>query len=407
MSQNSKIEWTDRTWNPVVGCRACSPGCAHCYAETMSNRLAAMAKKDIADGKDPGRKRGYLNVIQDGGWRGNVQTVPEALGDPLKWRSPQKVFVNSMSDLFYGDDADRRACESKGIPFEPVPFEFIDQVFAVMALTPRHTYQILTKRTGRMAEYTSDPTMPGRIYRLINDWLDDGEGGFLGKYYDEAHNVTGWRTEGDPTEPEWILPLPNVWLGTSVENQAMADKRIPELLQVPAAVRFLSCEPLLGLVDLSQYLRARQCSQCGQEWDAAACGPTHAALKNDPGIHWAIVGGESGPGARPMHPDWARSIRNQCVAAGVPFFFKQWGEWAPGENAENPSTRTEQTATWFDDRWQLGTLTPKQSEELHYEDQPALFRLGKKSAGRLLDGRTWAELPTVKTQAETISTARD
>ncbi len=381
MASNSKIEWTDRTWNPVVGCRACSPGCAHCYAEKMSNRLAAMAKKDIADGKNPGRKRRYLNVIQDGGWRGNVETVPEALGDPLKWRSPQKVFVNSMSDLFYGDDGDRRACESKGIPFLPVPFGFIDYVFAVMALTPRHTYQILTKRTRRMAEYTSDPTLSGRIYRLINDWLDDGQAGFLGRSWDEAHNVTGWRTEGDPTEPEWILPLPNVWLGTSVENQAMADKRIPELLKVPAAVRFLSCEPLLGPVSIPHAARWHfddcTCLDCFDRRDQG---------KEQPGIDWVIVGGESGPKARPMHPAWARGLRDQCIAAGVPFFFKQWGEHI----AQLPDLKQPCFFLGVDGKQYLNP------EEAGRADATCMMRVPKKAAGRLLDGRTWDELPKVE-----------
>ena len=237
MGQNSKIEWTDTTWNPTVGCRSYSPGCANCYAERMSKRLAAMATADISAGKDPGLKANYLRVINDAGrWNNSVFGVQDALTKPFGWKKPRQVFVNSMSDLFYGDDADSRAAASKGTPFEPVPFNFIDQVFSVMALCPQHTFQILTKRPERMAEYLSDYRSPMGMKVDENVWK-------LAACMDGARFAAAYKPRINDTGA-W--PLPNVWLGTSVENQKIADERIPHLLRCPAAVRFLSCEPLLG-----------------------------------------------------------------------------------------------------------------------------------------------------------------
>ena len=218
MADKSAIEWTDATWNPVTGCTKVSPGCAHCYAETITLRF----------------KRG--GPFLPG--KTTIKLHPDRLAGPSKWRAPRRVFVNSMSDLFH----------------EEVPFEFIKQVFQVMEENERHIYQILTKRPERMLEYVA--------------WT---------KY-------ERW--------PE------QVWAGVSVENQYWADRRIPILVQIPAKVRFLSVEPLLKQVELRPYLK---------------------------GIQWVIVGGESGPRARPMHPDWALRVRDDCLRVGVPFFFKQWG----------------------------------------------------------------------------------
>lgn len=238
MATNSKIEWTERTWNPVLGCSIISPGCHNCYAMSMARRLKAMALADLAAGKEPGRKRHYIDVIgTDGRWNGKLVLVPEALADPLGWKTPQLVFVNSMSDLFH----------------ENLPTEDIRKVCEVMAQANRHTYQVLTKRADR-------------LYELL------------------------WGPLREFAE------LPNIWWGTSVENKRHGLIRVEFLRQAPAAVRFLSVEPLLedlGPLDLT-------------------------------GFDWVIVGGESGPRARPIEADWARSIRDQCVAAGVKFFFKQW-----------------------------------------------------------------------------------
>ena len=233
----SRIEWTEVTWNPVTGCSKVSAGCANCYAERMARRLQAMGQPNYA--------RGF-----------QVTTHEEMLERPLSWARPSTVFVNSMSDLFHED----------------VPADFVARVFATMDAAQRHTFQVLTKRSGRLASLAA------------------------------------------------VLPWPgNVWAGVSVESVDYA-RRIDDLRSVPAAVRFLSLEPLLGPLP---------------ELDLT-------------GIDWVIVGGESGPGARPVDPDWVREIRDQCLSAGVPFFFKQWG----------------------------GTR--------------------KKAAGRLLDGRVWDEMPLAK-----------
>lgn len=242
---------------------------------------------------------------------------PDRLGIPLRWKRPRLIFVNSMSDLFH----------------EQVPDEFIDQVFAVMAMAPQHTFQILTKRPERMRAWAEAWSEAG--YREVG--VHDGVFGM--------HR--GDRFDNGIYRP-W--PLPNVWLGTSVENQHWADRRIPELLATPAAVRFLSCEPLLGPLDLGVGLRVSwQCSGCRRFYSGRHretcpdCGRvgywtgSHQFNRPDsqtgPAIGWVIVGGESGPEHRPMDPEWARSLRDQCAATGVPFFFKQHGGARAGGEA--------------------------------------------------------------------------
>lgn len=242
MSQMSRIEWTEATWNPTVGCTKLSPGCKHCYAETMSKRLKAMGT--------PGYERGFKLTL-----------LPERLSEPLKRKRPTVYFVNSMSDLFH----------------QGIPDEYIDRVFSVIADCPQHTFQILTKRADRLASYAANKVLPR-----------------------------------------------NAWLGVSVEDRKYGLPRIDHLRRVNAAVRFLSVEPLLqelGSIDLS-------------------------------GIHWVIVGGESGPKARPMKLEWVLGIKRQCQEQGAQFFFKQWGGWgADGK------------------------------------------RRSKKANGRLLRGRTWDAMP--------------
>jgi protein gp37 len=260
MAQASCIEWTSSTWNPVVGCSKVSAGCAHCYAERMAKRLAAMARAARRRGQDPGRTANYLHVVNaQGGWSGRVFLDDAAITDPLRWGKPRMIFVNSMSDLFHED----------------VPLGFIQAVFNVMKRCPQHTFQILTKR----------PHAAARHSRHL-DWT------------------------------------PNIWMGTTVES-ATVTHRVRHLRQTGAAIRFLSLEPLLGPIPRLPLA----------------------------GIDWVIVGGESGPGARAMKPEWVRPIRDACVARGVPFFFKQWG----GVN--------------------------------------------KKRAGRVLDGQTWDEVPLGKRTA--------
>ena len=236
MAERSHIEWTDATWNPATGCTKTSPGCAHCYAESFARRLRGAGNKHYARGFEPIVHRDVLDA-------------------PLRWRKPRHVFVCSMGDLFH----------------DKVPTEFIIRVFKTMAAARRHVFQVLTKRSSRLAELA--PRLP-------------------------------WP--------------PNVWAGVSIESESYLP-RLRDLLKVPAAVRFLSLEPLLGPIPGLQ-------------------------LK---GIHWVIVGGESGPRARPMKKTWVRQIRATCRRGGVPFFFKQWG----GRN--------------------------------------------KKAAGRTLDARTWDERPAM------------
>ncbi len=269
----SKISWTDETWNPVTGCTKVSAGCANCYAERMAKRLKAMGQKKY--------RNGFKLTLH-----------PDTVDDPLRWKRPRMVFVNSMSDLFH----------------EEVPDEFIDTVFAVMALSPHHIFQVLTKRADRMAEYIGGDRKnnPGQHTRpaLINFAARD------------MHLKVPFASDRflDPGRCKW--PPPNVWMGVSVENQDAAGERIPHLLKCPAAVRFLSCEPLLGPVDLAG---------CMEPLGVGYVERIPTGLEGGSVIDWVIVGGESGPGARPMDLDWARLIRDDCKAAGVPFWYKHAG----------------------------------------------------------------------------------
>lgn len=286
MPGKSAIEWTDATWNPVTGCSKVSPGCEHCYAEAIALRFGRS--------KLPWTKP---NASE------NVQLHPERLNIPLTWKRPRKIFVNSVSDLFH----------------ELVPDEFIDQVFAVMALTPWHTFQVLTKRPERMFEY-------------LGGWMPypyERRGFVLQEAVELAPLDRRFFTAaGDTIAAALPWPLPNVWLGTSVEDQRRADERIPHLVKTPAAVRFLSCEPLLGPLNLEQWL-----------WHKTflADGPRGVTTGD---LDWIITGGESGHGHRPIEVDWVRSIRDQCQDAGVVFFHKQWGGITPKAGGRDLDGRT-------------------------------------------------------------------
>jgi protein gp37 len=281
MGDNSAIQWTDATWNPTTGCTRASPGCDNCYAVTMTRRLAAMGQEKYAGLVNEGKRH----------FNGIVRTDEYALPVPLGWRKPRRVFVDSMSDLFH----------------PAVPFEFIDRVLAVAALTPRHTYQLLTKRAERAAEYFGQLTPERLIDVAAEDYGDDGWT-FAGNWIDGWSMPKEVPNDGNPlngTVKRW--PLPNVWMGTTVEDQERADERIPHLLRVPAAVRFLSCEPLLGPVDLRLV--------------ASTFGERHRAYDLD----WVIGGGESGQLARLSNLRWLRSLVQQCRAAGVAVYIKQRG----------------------------------------------------------------------------------
>jgi protein gp37 len=323
MGDKSAIEWTDATWNPVVGCSVISPGCKRCYA------MATAAGLERRFGSE---KYGGLTQVVNGHpvWTGEVRLVEEALAQPLRWRRPRRIFVNSMSDLFH----------------EGLSDEAIDRVFAVMALAPQHTFQVLTKRAERMRAYMIDSgRILGRQHK-IRAAIADIAGG-----RDSAGVTETWaRVSGSVAAGSW-RPLPNVWLGVSVEDRERTS-RIAELRATPAIRRFLSIEPLLedlGYIALS-------------------------------GIDWVIVGGESGPGARPMHPDWVRSLRDQCRDAGVPFFFKQWGEWGPGEFLGS----TELVFLWPSGNPSITFAAPGTTE---------MGRVGKRAAGRRLDGVEHSEFP--------------
>jgi protein gp37 len=352
MAASSKIEWTDRTWNPLRGCSRVSPGCQHCYAERVAYRFSG-----------PGQP--YENLVrtttQGPKWTGDVRLVADVLGAPLSWAKPSKVFVNSMSDLFH----------------ESVPFEFIASVFAVMSVTTRHTYQVLTKRPERMLEFFQ--------------WVAAKNSVFAGdRIHDHWPAQIKWKPQNSPGRggydncgPSW--PCENVWLGVSAEDQKTANARIPLLLQVPAAVRFLSMEPLLGSVNLHPWLCKHGQASRPEQNHGPWCDPAGQ-------IDWVIVGGESGPQARPTHPNWVRSLRDQCAAANVPWLFKQWGEFAPGEIA-GPKHGSVMAATWLGGQWIFDRVGNPQPDD-HCDDEPDLFRIGKKAAGRLLDGVQHDGFPT-------------
>ncbi len=288
MSDKTGIEWTDATWNPTTGCDRVSPGFDNCYAMTLAKRLKAMGSRRYQlDGNPATSGPGFGFTMH-----------PDALDQPLRWTRPRRIFVNSMSDLVHGS----------------MSRQFLAEVFAVMSIAEHHTFQVLTKRPGVMRS----------VLRSGLFWLE----------------VNAARLErGVPVLPGGgPVLLPNVWLGTSVEDQARADLRIPQLLETPAVVRFLSMEPLLAPVSF--------------RWAKWAPVIDGAHLDGLDGIGWVIVGGESGRGARPMNADWVRPLRDQCVEAGVPFHFKQCGS--------------------------------------HDEHGTPMH---KKAAGRLLDGRTWDEYP--------------
>lgn len=358
MADKSLIEWTDATWNPITGCSIVDAGCTNCYAMALAgSRLRNIPSRAGLTRVTGGRAK----------WTGEVRFNEHWLDQPLRWRAPRRIFVCAHGDLFH----------------EAVPDDWIDRVFAVMALAPQHTFQLLTKRPERARDYLR--ANPGIRIRT------------------QMAHIGG---PAPVIEMDW--PLPNVWLGTSASDQASADLRIPPLLAAPAAVRFLSAEPLLGPMDLTRVglidsvrsafpdLHSRLSRHMRPHiingMQIEALGSSHQAItyyqtpdhmggfevgsRYYPRLDWVIGGGESGPRARPMHPDWARSLRDQCVAAGVAFHFKQWGEWEPRRGFACPDDLPR-------DGWH------------HFDPECSMLRVGKKAAGRTLDGRTWDQMPGV------------
>jgi protein gp37 len=317
MTTKSNIAWTNTTWSPVTGCTKVSDGCKHCYAEREVETRWSKNPKSIFFG------RKFTDV----------QIHPEQLDKPLHWKKPQRIFVCPRADLFH----------------ESVPDEFIDKVFAVMALAPQHVFQVLTKRPGRMLEYMSKgvANRVGRAVTCTQGWYPSA--------VDRAH----------------AMPLPNVWIGVSVENQATADERIPLLLQTPAAVRWVSAEPLLGPINLMKNTTVLERLRVQK---SLADGATIEFMRRHlEMLDWVIAGGESGPHARPMHPDWARTLRDQCQDAGVPFFFKQWGEWIPMMGC-------------------VGSI-PVRADKITLGDGTIMGWAGTKRAGRRIDGVLHDEYP--------------
>lgn len=379
MADNSKIEWTDASWNPLLArdlvtgklgwhCELASEGCKHCYAQTLNGRML------------PHRGTGHPYTRSS---RDKVEMLlhDPTLCQPFGWRRPRMIFVCSMTDLFG----------------EFVPFQLIDQMMAVMASCRRHTFQVLTKRPERALQYFTENPWNDVILRVLQlrdarplkapyDWLD----GFASVYrITEQESAAGKEWPGR-LPLRW--PLPNVWIGTSVENQKWADVRIDQLVQCPAWLHYVSYEPALGGVDFSRWLL-----RAGRQLD------------------WIIAGGESGRDGSPAHPDWFRSARDQCVKAGAAFFFKQWGQWWPKHPVYGDTDRVDR----FEDadehpnsKWVEHTETVLQRNGfqpcgmtrdehwIHHQPEPQqnpwwFLYTGKKTAGRLLDGQTWDQMPKV------------
>ena len=342
MSDGTKIEWTDATWNPITGCSVVSAGCKNCYAMKLAGTRLQ---------HHPSRAGLTIDTSNGPVWNGEVRFNEQWLDEPLKWKRPRMIFVCAHGDLFHGS----------------VPDEWIDKVFAVMALAQHHTFQVLTKRPERMLAYFEAPDRDEAIGWDAAQIVEDSGRGDYGIANGLIHGINGYVSTVSPKPHYYRWPLPNVWLGVSVENQEAADERIPLLLETPAAVRWISAEPLLGPVDLTLWFDCDGYTGCADD-----------GIK---GLHWVVAGGESGQNARPMHPDWARSLRDQCNEAGVAFLFKQWGEYAPTERTMTEVARSEQKHV------------PVPHSVKQRLPVALLDRVGKKAAGRILDGRTWDEYP--------------
>lgn len=303
MADKTGIEWTDATWNPIRGCRRVSTGCINCYAETMAARFSG-----------PGQPYEGLAEMKHGKprWTGQYQIVWDKFDQPLRWKRPRMIFVNSMSDLFY----------------EELPFSVTLQIFETMIEANHHIFQVLTKRPGQMLK-------------------------FFKYLYDVRIMVWNRYIESN-----------NIWMGISAENQDTANERIPLLLKTPGHIRWVSAEPLLGPIDL------RKCGAIKEKWNIVRTDVSCSVGE----IDWLVTGGESGHGARPMHPNWARKLRDDCSEASIPFFFKQWGKWSPDMPSQPYNYRKELV------RDGVKTTT-------------VMYGVGKKIAGNKLDSKIYQEYP--------------
>ena len=353
----SKIEWTDKTWNPITGCTKISAGCANCYAERMSKRLAGLGGYPKKDPFRPGLEH------------------PKQWLKPCKWKKPRLIFVCSMGDLFHKD----------------VSFDLVHKVLAVAINEPRHTFILLTKR-------------PERMYEFITHYRHDGHHVFSDRVtpYNPSRNKQAYLLLDH--KQDW--PLANLWLGGSAENQAALDARAPYVISTPSALWFMSLEPLIGPIDLRPRPNPDTCIVCGEGPDAPH---NHPFGYRNRGLDWIIVGGETGPGARPMHPEWVRKIRDQCAQAGIPFFFKSWGEYGPSgvdlQTGEPTFRMFQNKAQWVNKArtWMLpgdicldmtGRILRKGADFDGARYPVAIMRkMGKKAAGNLLDGQVWDQFP--------------
>jgi protein gp37 len=363
MADGTHIEWTDATANVVNGCSVLSPGCTNCYAM----RLAGTRLKH-----HPSRAGLTTDTKAGPVWSGKTKFHEAALVQVLRWRRPRMIFWNAHGDLFH----------------ESVPNEWIDRCFAGMALTPQHKHQVLTKRTERMREWATDPATPSRMWRSVDALIDDWDEGKIKcrlRVLDGDPKLAALAAHGAAWGGELPWPLKNVWLGTSVEDQKRAEERIPILLDTPAAVRWISAEPLLGPLDLTSIeldgdsemdaLKPRQWEdeiadwrgssytweEDFEDWYGRKIGCCSGQMH--PTLDWIVVGGESGPGSRPMHPDWLVGLHDQCIAADVPFLFKQWGDHTADQ------------------------IGPEDAHSLRRMIGDVTFtRVGKKAAGRKLFG---------------------
>lgn len=351
---STKIEWANETWNPIVGCTKVSPGCDHCYAERMATRLRSMSKKWDNAGRNIFHMSAmgqYSEVISDDNkWTGKTAFNNETILKPLRWRNPRRIFVCSMGDLFH----------------ESVPLEWIDKVMVIAALMPKHTFMILTKRPERMKDYFFEDKN-----KLIERWESACYDIGISDKHDDIDMPPCWVF--NRAQDEW--PLKNLWLGVTTENQEQADKRIPILLQIPAAKRFISVEPMLGPIDLTDIQIGNQLANV-----LSGVGDISPLMHT---IDWVICGGESGPRARPMHPHWVRLLRDLCYVTKARFTFKQWGEWI----------QLDKKHAMIEGEIVLG-IDGKEYIMAGDHLKPVIMKkVGKKASGRELEGKIYDYYP--------------
>ena len=357
----TSIEWTESTWNPIRGCSKVSPECSNCYAETIATRYS-------------GAGCPFSGVIKNAHWNNKIELVPHKLREPFTWHKPRMIFTGSMTDIFHKD----------------VPDEYLDKMFCIMAMAPWHTFQVLTKRSERMKEYLTalyngQRRLGDQLKHVIRESDPHGDNAVTRIALARAFDKLAGAFEKTSSPYTKYGPFQNIWCGVSIGSNDYK-KRGEDLIQTPAACRFISYEPALGPLDLSGLIEGNFDSE------------------EFPSINWVICGGESGPGARPMHPDWAESVRDQCLEHGVNFFFKQWGCWSPWP--EHGAKKL----VYGKNRIQIAT-SGYINERYYSIDEGGMYdrcmyRTKKKVAGRLLPywkaghrskkAREWRQMPKFK-----------